>query len=150
MVTSCQSIRASGPRPLLATRPFHGSIFKVLELWHELKKAEAYCAKGSALQVAAGEELAPSVEHLIQLGQLTNHGDIDVRTAMHRPAAKIHYQLVEILLEYGADADPNDNVGLKPLQVAVSGNHATVVKVLWKPRRSKTAKDEGRPIGVVW
>ena len=93
---------------------------KAFASWHELKEAETRFAKGSALLIAAEEGLALYVEHLIQLGQHINDEDTDGRTAMHRAAAKGHFQVVKILLKHGADSDPDDNVGLKPLHLAAS------------------------------
>ncbi|CAF9930044.1 MAG: hypothetical protein ALECFALPRED_004507 [Alectoria fallacina] len=124
---------------------------KAFAAWHELRKAETRFAKGSALLVAAGEGLAFYVEHLIQLGQPINDEDTDGRTAMHRAAAKGHFQVVKILLKHGADSDPDDNVGLKPLHLAAWGNHAAVVKVLLEagvdPRTPKTKEDPGNWCG---
>ena len=70
---------------------------------------------------------------------------------MHRAAAKGHFQVVKILLKHGADSDPDDNVGLKPLHLAASGNHAAVVKVLLEagvdPRTPKTKEYPGNWCG---
>ena len=129
---------------------------KAFASWLELRRHKSTMRWGkqcsafpSALHIAAEEDLAHYVGHLIRLGQDVHCVDDIFRTPMHRGAAAGSASVVGILLSHGANLDPEDISGLRPLHLAALGNHGSVVKVLLEagvnPHTPKTHEDSRRP-----
>ena len=119
--------------------------------WLGLEEVRVGNTDTSALHFASGEGLALYVEHLIQMDRDVNALDCKNRTPVHRAVAKGHSDVVRVLLDHGANPDPDDDCGLKPLHLAASGNHASVVKLLLESgvdaKTIKTKQDRGRRCG---
>ncbi|NCN23860.1 MAG: ankyrin repeat domain-containing protein, partial [Gallionella sp.] len=54
----------------------------------------------------------------------------DGMTALHKAAASGYLELVELLLEQGADRKLKTYAGLTPMELAVNNKHERVIQVL--------------------
>jgi NhaP-type Na+/H+ or K+/H+ antiporter len=59
-----------------------------------------------------------------------NGGDYDKRTALHLACAEGHLQMVQFLMESGANADAQDRFGRTPLEECVLNKHDAIADVL--------------------
>ena len=80
---------------------------------------------------AASEGDIEEVRALMELGDIDyNEGDYDKRTALHLAAGNGHVGIVRLLCEKGADVNPRDRWGNRPLDDAIASNHSECVKIL--------------------
>jgi ankyrin repeat protein len=69
-----------------------------------------------------------------------NWADALGRTALHYAAANGYLEVVEVLLDAGAQVNPSDNDGFTPLHRAVQGAHRDVVRRLMENGADLTAR----------
>lgn len=94
--------------------------------------------------------------HIRRLSHAVENGDIDVdekrpsdgNTALHIACAKGHQELVQFLLDEGADVNVQNSVGETPLHLAVLHQHPAIVHVLLKygPDISLSSDVGGSPL----
>ena len=84
--------------------------------------------RGTCLTLAAYHGHTDTVRYLVGLPEVDlNHQDRDKCTALHFAVQKKHSEVVEVLIDAGADIDRKDALGFSPLILAsVSGALATV------------------------
>ncbi|KAM7190149.1 Ankyrin repeat-containing domain protein [Rhypophila sp. PSN 637] len=60
--------------------------------------------------------------------------DAQRRVPLHWAAEKGHAKVAVLLIEHGAEPNPEDSRGLKPIHLAVKNNHAAVLRLLLEAR----------------
>ncbi|XVF60808.1 hypothetical protein PTKIN_Ptkin08bG0077700 [Pterospermum kingtungense] len=84
------------------------------------------------LMYMANEGDLEGIKELLDSGTNVNFKDIDCRTALHVAACQGLTGVVQLLLDRGADVDPNDRWGSTPLADAVYYKNQDVIKLLEK------------------
>ena len=77
---------------------------------------------------AAEDNLVPVARNLLEEG-----AGVDQtlqRTALHVASEKGHAEIVELLLEHGADVNARDHLGRVPMFLALNGRHAEIARQL--------------------
>ncbi|KAM7217481.1 Ankyrin repeat-containing domain protein [Rhypophila decipiens] len=73
--------------------------------------------------------------------------DAQRRVPLHWAAEKGHAKVAALLIEHGADPNPEDSRGLKPIHLVAKKNHAAVLRLLLgagvEPDSIKTKEDHG-------
>ena len=83
------------------------------------------------LRLAAGSGHTETVRYLVGLNKVdVNHKDTDGYTALLHAAEEGHPDVVEVLIDAGADIEVKDKHGLSPLLVASEFGHLPIVKTL--------------------
>ena len=87
----------------------------------------------TCLMLAAYCGHAETVRYLVGLPQMdVNHKDIDGCVALHCAADEKHADVVDVLIDAGADIEIKDDTGSSPLHVACRSGALAVVKLLVK------------------
>lgn len=119
--------------------------------WVEMTWPSHLIENISPLHVAAYWGIVNYCQHLIQIGQVVNQLDAELRTPITWASTRGHAHVVDLLLQNKANADPDDRVGLKPLHYAAKANHFTVVRLLLAagvdPLTGRTKDPPGRKCG---
>ncbi|XP_044461224.1 integrin-linked protein kinase 1-like [Mangifera indica] len=84
------------------------------------------------LMYLANERDLEGINELLDSGIDVNFRDIDDRTALHVAACQGFVEVVELLLQRGADVDPKDRWGSTPLADAIYYKNHDVIKLLEK------------------
>ena len=96
------------------------------------------------LHVAALTGLAQYANHLLENGEITKKSVMGLPISW--ASSKGHADVVQVLIDHGADPDAELHEGLKPMHKAARSNHASVVKVLLAagvdPLTPKTRQNE--------
>ena len=87
-----------------------------------------------------------TVRYLVGLPEVdVNHCDSQNETALHYAAKKGHAEVVQVLIDAGADIDTRNNDGHSPLHCASTSGALEVVKVLVEAgARANVTDDDGR------
>lgn len=123
--------------------------------WYELEwfsRIRAYKPHSlTPLHIAAWAGMLAYAKHLIDQKACVDALDTLQRTALTWAAIKGHTNITSLLLTNGADPDPADDHGKKPLHYAAQANHSLVVTQLLlagvSPLTPKTKENPGRKCG---
>ncbi|KAJ0080774.1 hypothetical protein Patl1_10332 [Pistacia atlantica] len=85
-----------------------------------------------SLMYLANERDLEGINELLDSGIDVNFRDIDDRTALHVAACQGFTEVVELLLQRGADVDPKDRWGSSPLSDAIYYKNHDVIQLLEK------------------
>lgn len=121
-------------------------------LWLHIDWPTPFIEDVTPLHVAALAGLAQYASRLLQKKEIGVEGrDSNDNTPLYWAASRGHAEVVQVLLDNGADPDAEQNQGLKPLHQAASNNCADVVKTLLAagvdPLTPKTKERPGRRCG---
>ncbi|KAG5899488.1 hypothetical protein JTB14_015199 [Gonioctena quinquepunctata] len=97
------------------------------------------------LHLAARAQAYDCVELLLRKGNASpNIGDCDKRTPLHAAVGKAarSYDIIEILLSYGADVNAKDQYGYTPLHIAALNELSQCVEILIYHGADVTAKSK--------
>lgn len=99
----------------------------------------------TALHLAARSQAFDCVEMLLRKGNADpNLGDLDQRTALHAAVGKAarSYDIIEILVTWGADVNAKDQYGYTPLHMAALNELSQCVEILIFHGADVTAKSK--------
>jgi ankyrin repeat protein len=112
-----------GPDPPISVATRHPNILKLI------LDAGANPNTPGSLELAAWHDSAPSAQHLIAAGADVN-AEHDGKTALRTACTWGHLEVVNVLLENGADVNAKDESGATALDLAAGAGHDDVVSSL--------------------
>ncbi|KAJ5432500.1 uncharacterized protein N7458_011656 [Penicillium daleae] len=99
------------------------------------------------LHVAAQTGLSQLTKHILSKGEVVDSESVSL--PIYWAASYNHGDVIQVLVDYGADPDAELSEGLKPLHIAAKSNHVDAVKALIaagvSPLTPKTQND--KPLG---
>ena len=125
-----------------------GDVEGVLDALAQGGRVAMRTAQGGTPLLAAAQEGHSDICGLL----LAYGGDVNEihigsnSTALHLAAAMGHNAVAEVLLSWGAIADPQNHVGLTPLFMACQEGHMAFVLTLLKAGASVTLQNSAMPI----
>ena len=108
---------------------------------HLLFESVAVNAKNLAGFQLVASRYASIVRMLLAQGAHADEEDPETgSTPLNEAARKGHTEIVQLLLEHGADPARRDHTGATPLENAAHGRHAEVMDLLLKPGSAAAAQ----------
>lgn len=130
----------NGHRDVLRILKRYGA--KIPRHMHETDGYHLHCLGVELIEESAkGNER--DVKQCLDYGADVNFKHYDKRTALHLACVEGHLEIVQILLDAGADTEVEDRWGRSPLEEAEAGGWKEIVDIL-KQIRSRMADDRGQ------
>ena len=97
----------------------------------------------TCLHYAARRGRTETVRYLVSLPEVdVNHGDADNHTALHRAVVNVEPDVVQVLIDAGADINTQNNEGRSPLLSACASRALDVVEMLVEAGAGVRAKSD--------